>query len=57
MSLISVNNLSFRYDGSFTDVFENVSFNIELEEMGKVKPLFLSYLWDNINIVAQFLKM
>ena len=31
MSLISVNNLSFRYDGSFTDVFENVSFNIDTD--------------------------
>ena len=29
MSLISVNNLTFGYDGSFNNIFENVSFNID----------------------------
>lgn len=31
MSLISVNNLSFRYDGSLNNVFENVTFNIDTD--------------------------
>ena len=29
MSLISINNLTFRYDGSYNNIFENVSFNID----------------------------
>ena len=33
MSLISVNNLTFGYDGSINNVFENVSFNIETEKV------------------------
>ena len=31
MSLISVNNLSFSYDGSYNNIFENVSFNIDTD--------------------------
>ena len=31
MSKISVNNLSFSYNGSYTKVFENVSFNIDTD--------------------------
>lgn len=31
MSLISVNNLTFGYDGSFNNIFENVSFNIDTD--------------------------
>ena len=51
MSLINVNNLSFRYDGSFTNVFENVSFNIDTDwklgligRNGKGKTTFLKLL-------------
>ena len=29
MAQISVNNLTFSYDGSFDNVFENVSFSID----------------------------
>ena len=31
MSLISVNNLTFGYDGSLKNIFENVSFNIDTD--------------------------
>ena len=31
MSLISVNNLTFGYDGSLNNIFENVSFNIDTD--------------------------
>ena len=44
MSLINVSNLSFGYDGSINNVFENVSFNIDtdwkLVEMEKERPPF-----------------
>ena len=47
MSLISVNNLSFSYEGSYNNIFENVSFNIDtdwklglIEEMEKAKQHF-----------------
>lgn len=29
MSLISVNNLTFDYDGSYNKIFEDVTFNID----------------------------
>ncbi len=29
MSLIGVNNLTFGYDGSYNNIFEDVSFNFE----------------------------
>lgn len=51
MSLISVNNLSFRYDGSLNNVFENVTFNIDTDwklgligRNGKGKTTFLKLL-------------
>ncbi len=51
MSLINVNNLTFRYDGSNTNVFENVSFNIDtnwklglIGRNGKGKTTFLKLL-------------
>lgn len=51
MSLISVNNLSFGYDGSPNNVFENVSFNIDTDwklgligRNGKGKTTFLKLL-------------
>ena len=51
MSLISVNNLTFRYDGSYDNIFENVSFNIDTDwklgligRNGKGKTTFLKLL-------------
>lgn len=51
MSLISVNNLTFRYDGSLNNIFENVSFNIDTDwklgligRNGKGKTTFLKLL-------------
>ena len=51
MSLISVNNLSFSYEGSYNNIFENVSFNIDTDwklgligRNGKGKTTFLKLL-------------
>ena len=51
MSLISVNNLTFGYDGNLNNVFENVSFNIDTDwklgligRNGKGKTTFLKLL-------------
>lgn len=51
MSVISVNNLSFNYEGSFENVFENVSFNIDTDwklgfvaRNGRGKTTFLKLL-------------
>jgi len=51
MSLISVNNLTFGYDGSYNNVFEDVSFNIDTDwklgligRNGKGKTTFLRLL-------------
>lgn len=51
MSQISVNNLSFGYDGALNNVFENVSFNIDTDwklgligRNGKGKTTFLKLL-------------
>lgn len=51
MSLINVNNLTFGYDGSLENVFENVSFNIDTDwklgligRNGKGKTTFLKLL-------------
>ena len=51
MSLINVNNLTFGYDGSLKNVFENVSFNIDTDwkigligRNGKGKTTFLKLL-------------
>ena len=51
MSIINVNNLTFRYDGSLDNVFENVSFNIDTDwklgligRNGKGKTTFLKLL-------------
>ncbi len=53
MSLISINNLTFGYEGSLENVFENVSFNIDTEwklgligRNGKGKTTFLKLLLD-----------
>lgn len=47
MSLINVSNLTFCYDGSYDNIFENVSFQIDTDwklgfigRKGRVKPLF-----------------
>lgn len=51
MSLISVNNLTFGYDGSYNNIFEDVSFNIDtnwrlglIGRNGKGKTTFLKLL-------------
>ena len=51
MSLININNLTFGYEGSLTNVFENVSFNIDTDwklgligRNGKGKTTFLKLL-------------
>ena len=51
MSLISVNNLTFGYDGTYKNIFENVSFNIDTDwklgligRNGKGKTTFLKLL-------------
>lgn len=51
MALISVNNLTFGYDGSYNNIFENVSFNIDTDwklgligRNGKGKTTFLRLL-------------
>ena len=51
MSLISVNNLTFGYDGSYNNIFEDVSFNIDSDwklgligRNGKGKTTFLKLL-------------
>ena len=51
MSLININNLTFGYDGSLSNVFENVSFNIDTDwklgligRNGKGKTTFLKLL-------------
>lgn len=51
MSLIDVNNLNFKYEGSIQNVFENVSFSIDTDwklgligRNGKGKTTFLRLL-------------
>ena len=53
MSRISVNNLTFAYDGSYTNIFEDISFNIDTDwklgligRNGKGKTTFLKLLQD-----------
>ena len=53
MSLISINNLTFGYNGSYNNIFENVSFNIDTDwklgligRNGKGKTTFLNLLQD-----------
>lgn len=53
MSQISVNNLTFNYEGSFDNIFENVSFSIDTDwklgfigRNGKGKTTFLKLLTD-----------
>ena len=51
MSLISINNLTFGYDGSYSNIFEDISFNIDTDwklgligRNGKGKTTFLKLL-------------
>ena len=51
MSLINVSNLTFAYDGSYDNVFENVSFQIDTDwklgftgRNGRGKTTFLNLL-------------
>ena len=51
MSLISINNLTFGYEGSYNNIFENVTFNIDTDwklgligRNGKGKTTFLNLL-------------
>ena len=54
MSLISVNNLTFYYEGSYDNIFENVSFQIDtnwklgfVARNGRGKTTFLNLLLEN----------
>jgi len=53
MSLINVTNLTFTYDGSYDNLFENVSFQAEMAE--ERQPFSICCL-ANTNIVAAFLQ-
>ena len=51
MSLINVSNLTFRYDGSYENIFENTSFQIDTDwklgfigRNGRGKTTFLNLL-------------
>ena len=53
MSVISVNNLTFAYDGSYSNIFENVSFQLDTDwklgfvgRNGRGKTTFLNLLLD-----------
>ena len=63
MSLISVNNLTFGYDGSCNNIFENVSFNIDTDwklgligRNGKGKTTFLKLLQGKYEYKGTILK-
>ena len=60
MAQISVNNLTFGYEGSFDYVFENVSFSIDtnwklgfIGRNGKGKTTFLNLLLGKYQLCAQ----
>jgi ABC-type multidrug transport system fused ATPase/permease subunit len=57
MALINVSNRTYGYEGSFDNIFENVSFSIDTNwklgfvgRNGKGKPPFLICCWENIRI-------
>lgn len=63
MSLISVNNLTFGYEGSTNNIFENVSFNIDTDwklgligRNGKGKTTFLKLLLGNYEYKGKITK-
>ena len=56
MSLISVNNLTFYYDGSYDNIFEDVSFQIDtnwklgfIGRNGRGKTTFLNVLSGSVS--------
>ena len=63
MSLISVNNLTFGYDGDYINIFENISFNIDTDwklgligRNGKGKTTFLKLLQGKFEYKGTILK-
>lgn len=57
MSQISVSNLTFCYEGSFDNIFENVSFLIDTDwklgfigRNGKGRLHSLTFFWENMNM-------
>ena len=63
MSLINVNNLTFRYEGNLKNIFENVSFNIDTDwklgligRNGKGKTTFLKLLLGKYEYVGKISK-
>ena len=63
MSLISVDNLTFGYDGSYNYIFEDVSFNIDTDwklgligRNGKGKTTFLKLLQGKYKYKGTILK-
>ena len=63
MSLISVKNLTFGYDGSIKNVFDNVSFNIDTDwklgligRNGKGKTTFLNLLQNKFEYTGNISK-
>jgi len=64
MSLISVNNLTFGYYGSYNNIFENVSFNIDTDwklgligRNGKGKTTFLRLLEGKYEYIGRISKI
>jgi ATPase subunit of ABC transporter with duplicated ATPase domains len=64
MSLINVTNLTFAYDGSYDNIFENVSFQIDTDwklaftgRNGRGKTTFLNLLLGKSNTAEIFLLM
>ena len=64
MSMISVSNLTFAYEGSYDNVFENVSFQIDtnwklgfIGRNGRGKTTFLNLLMENMLTAEQSTKM
>lgn len=61
MSIINVTNLTFAYDGSYDNIFENVSFQIDTDwklgftgRNGRGKTTFLNLLLKNMNTAELF---
>ncbi len=61
MSQINVTNLTFAYDGSYDNIFENVSFQVDTAwklgftgRNGRGKPHFLICFWANTVTADKF---
>ena len=52
MAQISVNNLTFAYEGSFDNVFENVSFSVDTNwRLGFIgRNTLIYYIWANYSM-------